>query len=175
MPNRFGLLSTSLKAMNAAGFMGNLLRRRIPFFLNRSPVVPLRMASTGVYFLTFPVQLKQKSSVTATTSTEHKPLTRTPPTASITIVSDTLRSIISPKGILAKKPMMAPTRASTAYLTMYSPRIVTFGIPIAFITPIWRNSSVRVKLIVKRSITNATTIKQTLTASRIPAMIMSMM
>ena len=52
---RFGLLRISFTAMKNTGRTGFLPRLIKPFFLYRSPVVPFRIASIGVNFLTFRV------------------------------------------------------------------------------------------------------------------------
>ena len=88
----------------------------------------------------------------------------------ITDLEETLISI-SPKGKLKARPISEPIRESPAYFTRYNPLILKLPIPIAFITPISRNSSERVKVIVKRSTTNAMAISTRLTTRRIPAAI----
>ena len=52
---RLGLLRMSLTAMKNTGLTGFLPSLMMPFFLYRSPVVPLRIASTGVNFFTLRV------------------------------------------------------------------------------------------------------------------------
>ena len=85
---------------------------------------------------------------------------------------ETLISIL-PKGKLKVRPIAAPITESPIYFTRYNPRILKLPMPIAFMTPISRNSSESVKEIVKRKTTNAVIIRIMLTISRIPTTIMS--
>ena len=66
---------------------------------------------------------------------------------------------IFPNGMLHTYPMPAPTIAIPKYFTIYRERIEVFGRPTAFITPISRNSSEMVNLIVNFSTTNDTIIR----------------
>ena len=68
MPNRFTPLRISFTAMKNKGFTRFLPRRIMPFFLYLSPVAPLRIASTGVNFLTLRVLIQQNSRISATTA-----------------------------------------------------------------------------------------------------------
>ena len=82
--------------------------------------------------------------------------------------------IISPKGIPAKNPTTAPKIAIARYLTIYKFCILLFLIPIAFITPISRYSSLMVNPIVNFSRTSEMMIRQILTIRNTPAVIISM-
>ena len=89
------------------------------------------------------------------------------------MLCDTILSSILPNGNDSVKPMVAPKTEIARYFTRYNERIFPSGIPIAFIMPICRNSSLSVKLIVKRKITTAIKISAMLTTSRTPAMTIS--
>ena len=84
--NRFGLLRISLTAMKNTGFTGFLPSLMIPFFLYLSPVVPLRIASTGVNFFTLRVLRKQNSTMIPTTAAAQRILRITAPELSITML-----------------------------------------------------------------------------------------
>ena len=73
-----------------------------------------------------------------------------------------------PNGKLNISPMNAPVIESAVYFTRYNPLIFKLLIPIAFITPISRNSSANVKVIVKRKMINAIIIKIILTTRIMP-------
>ena len=123
----------------------------------------MRIASTGVNFFALPVQLKQNKSVNATINNAHKIFNVRAFVFLITIYSEALLKSISPNGILITNPTIAPIKDSARYFTIYSPRIFTSLMPIAFITPISRYSSESVKPIVNLNTTNEIIIKNKLT------------
>jgi hypothetical protein len=76
------------------------------------------MASIGVRVFTLLVQPQEKPIIITTTVRAHRALIPKPPAAPSTMVSDTLCSIMLPKGMLRQKPTAAPTAASIKYFKM---------------------------------------------------------
>ena len=79
-----------------------------------------------------------------------------------TIVLVTLSNKSLENGKLKANPIKEPKTEITKYLVKYKLLIFISLIPIAFMTPISRYSSVMVKVIVNLKMTNETMIKQTL-------------
>ncbi len=97
--------------------------------------------------------------------------TKSPLSLPSTMLFETLSRSIFPNGIPNARPIAEPMIAMPKYLIRYSPLTERFFKPIAFITPISRNSSRIVKPIVNLSTTNDTIISATLIIRRIPAII----
>ena len=83
------------------------------------------------------------------------------------------RSIRLENGILSKNPTTAPATASIKYFARYRLRILKLLIPIAFITPISRNSSEIVNVMENFSTTKDTRIRQILRTNIVNATIIS--
>ena len=80
---------------------------------------------------------------------------------------------ILPNGKLRTTPIVAPSTANPKYFTRYKVLIPKLLIPIAFITPISRNSSESVKVMVNFKTKNAIRIRIILTTSKMPTTIIS--
>ena len=100
-------------------------------------------------------------------------LKRYPPSLPNTIFFETDAISRLPNGMLTKNPTVPPTIAIARYFTIYRCRIFAFRIPIAFITPISRNSSRMENVITNFKITKDTMIRQILSTSTSIARIIS--
>ena len=160
--NRRIPLKTSFTAINATGLSPEPESLRIPFFLYLSPVVPFLIASIGENFFMILVERKPNNITMLTTAKALIILSTTDPLSEMSIVClvFSISRSLNRNDII--NPITAPITDITKYFTRYRPRIPLFGIPIAFMIPISRNSSLMVNDMVNLSMIRAMMIRQML-------------
>ena len=168
-----GALSTSLNAINKLVLPWLFDSRKGDFFWYLSPVWPERIASTGENFFTSFVQRKANKRITTITRTAPSTDSRKEYSVSSTILLLTVWSSMPENGILNKKPTTAPATASMRYFIRYRLRILKLLMPIAFITPISRNSPEIVNVMENFNTTKETIIRQILRISMVNAITIS--